>query len=247
MKMPTYDEMMNPLLKALHELGGSGNIDEINSKVIEIMDLPDKIIENPHDDSGTRSELEYRLAWTRTYLKKYGLLENSTRGIWALTETKDEPIEVNRHEVVKIVRAKHKQNKKKVEKTKPEETEVTDDTDDWKEQLSSILLSLTPTQFERLTQRILRESGFTQVEVTVSASQIRDFRGALQGRADKGLLITTGSFTRDAIKEAQRDGAPPIDLIDGNDLADKLKELSLGISVEMFEKVIINNKWFEKI
>ena len=114
---------------------------------------------------------------------------------------------------------------------------------------------MSPDAFERLVQRILRESGFSQVEVTgktgdggidgkgifkiadlisfnvlfqckkwqgsVSASHIRDFRGALQGRADKGLFVTTGNFTRDAIKEASRDGATPLDLLDGEALAIK--------------------------
>src|SRR5205823_8842550 len=109
--------------------------------------------------------------------------------------------------------------------------------------------------------RVLRETGFTQVEVTgrsgdggidgkgiakingilsfrvvfqckryrgsVGASEIRDFRGAMQGRADKGLFITTGYFTRDAIKEATRDGATAIDLVDGEKLVEKLRELGL--------------------
>ena len=65
------------------------------------------------------------------------------------------------------------------------------------------------------------------------------------GRADKGLIITTGTFTREAKKEAQRDGAPPIDLMDGNDLAEKLKELKLGVDVELVEKVIIKKDWFK--
>jgi|GEM_PF-1390579 len=84
MDMPTYDRMMNPLLEALHQLGGSGNIDEINEKTIEILNLPDEIINVPHGKDSSTSEVEYRLAWTRTYLKKYGLLENSSRGVWAL-------------------------------------------------------------------------------------------------------------------------------------------------------------------
>lgn len=79
---------------------------------------------------------------------------------------------------------------------------------------------------------------------SVTARHIRDFRGALQGRADKGLFITTGSFTRDAIKKAQRDGAPPIDLIDGEDLAKKLKELELGVKIELVEKVLTDKDWF---
>jgi restriction system protein len=64
------------------------------------------------------------------------------------------------------------------------------------------------------------------------------------GRADKGLFITTGSFTKDAVREATRDGAPPIDLVDGDALADKLKEFGLGISVQMVEAVSIDEKWF---
>ena len=76
---------------------------------------------------------------------------------------------------------------------------------------------------------------------------MRDFRGAMVGRADKGLFITTGNFTRDAIKEATRDGAPPIDLVDGDQLADKLKELGLGIKTEVVEKVSVDADWFKKI
>ena len=136
-------------------------------------------------------------------------------------------------------------------------------------------------QFERLCQRLLRELGFVNVEVTgktndggidgkriikigsvlsfymvfqakrykgaVSSSVVRDFRGAMIGRADKGLIMTTGSFTREAKKEAQRDGATPIDLIDGNDFTERLKELRLGISVELVEEVKISKDWFKKI
>lgn len=140
---------------------------------------------------------------------------------------------------------------------------------------------ITPDAFERLIQRLLRESGFVHVEVTgtsgdggidgkgiarvsgmlsfhvifqckryqgaVSASHVRDFRGAMVGRADKGLLITTGTFTRDAIKEATRDGAPPIDMIDGDQLADKLKELGLGIKTEVVEKVTVEKDWYSTL
>ena len=67
------------------------------------------------------------------------------------------------------------------------------------------------------------------------------------GRTDKGLFITTGTFTRDAIREATRDGAPPLDLIDGDQLADKLKELSLGIQTEVVENVTINEDWYRTI
>ena len=64
---------------------------------------------------------------------------------------------------------------------------------------------------------------------SVSASQIRDFRGAMQGRADKGIIITTGSFTLDAKREAHRDGVPPIELVDGDKLVEMFEQLELGL------------------
>ena len=69
------------------------------------------------------------------------------------------------------------------------------------------------------------------------------------GRADKGLFVTTGSFTPDAAKEANRDGAPPIDLINGEQLIDKLKDLNLGIRTEIVqsERITVNRDWFAQI
>ncbi len=273
--IPTYDAMMNPLLQALRELGGSGTVDEIADKVAQIMGLSDEQLDVLHNpERGAMTEFEYRLAWTRTYLKKYGLLENSSRGVWALTPKGRNISTIDEKEVIRFVREKLKE-----EKEINNETEAENLT--WQEELLSLLLELSPDAFERLIQRILRESGFIQVEVTgqsgdggidgrgimriggllsfhvlfqckrwkgsVGASQIRDFRGALVGRADKGLFITTGTFTKDAIREATRDGASPIDLMDGEQLVEKLKELSLGVRVEIVEKVIIDKNWYSNI
>lgn len=80
---------------------------------------------------------------------------------------------------------------------------------------------------------------------SVPSKEIRDFRGAMVGRADKGLFITTGTFTRDSRAEATRDGAPPIDLIDGDELVEKMKELSLGTSIKTHEIVEIDKDWFK--
>lgn len=82
---------------------------------------------------------------------------------------------------------------------------------------------------------------------SVSAGAVRDFRGAMAGRGDKGIIITSGYFTSEARKEASRDGAPPIDLIDADDLCELLKKLNLGIKTEVVEKVTIDQSWFEKI
>jgi len=70
---------------------------------------------------------------------------------------------------------------------------------------------------------------------SVGAREIRDFRGAMVGRADKGLFMTTGRFTNDAAREAVRDGAPAIDLIDGMALCELLKQLKLGVSTKLVE------------
>jgi restriction system protein len=284
--IPTFDDLMNPLLRALKALGGSGSIDEIYEKVLELEDIPEDISSIPHNpDKSNQTEVAYRLAWARTYLKKYGYLENSSRGVWALTQLAKEQEIVNQQEVVKTVRAidkKKPSNKKKKDQVELENDDTPEEAQEWKEELYHILTKdIEPDAFERLTQRLLRESGFVQVEVTgrtgdggidgkgiakihgfmsfhvifqckryqgtVSAGAIRDFRGAMVGRADKGLFITTGTFTSSAIKEATRDGAPPIDLVDGEQLADKLKELKLGVHTEMVEKVTINKDWFINI
>lgn len=286
-KMPQYNELMNPLLKALHELGGSGSIEEIAKKVAELSGLPEDVLNIPHNpEKSSQSEIEYRLAWARTYLKKYGILENSERGVWLIVPEKRDVKSIDPQVVVKAVRDEHKRQREIIEKEKtPEEDgdiEIPDEAESWRSILHHVLVyDISPDAFERLAKRILRESGFVQVEVTgrsgdggidgkgilrlsgllsfhvlfqckkykgnVTASEIRDFRGAMIGRADKGLFITTGTFTRDAIREATRDGAPPIDLVDGDQLADKLKELGLGIKKEMVEKISIDTEWFKAI
>lgn len=82
---------------------------------------------------------------------------------------------------------------------------------------------------------------------SVGSKEIRDFRGAVQGRADKGLFITTGTFTSQASEEATRDGAIAIDLIDGDRLSDLLKQYELGVKTTMIEKIDINEAWFNSI
>jgi len=82
---------------------------------------------------------------------------------------------------------------------------------------------------------------------SVGSPVVRDFRGGMIGRSDKGLIITTGTFSGEAKREATRDGAPAIDLIDGDQLCDLLKSLSLGVRVEMVEDVIVHEDWFAGI
>ena len=284
-KVPTFDQLMNPLITALRDLGGSGSIDEIYERVIQNLQLSEDILSVLHDpEASNQTEVHYRLAWARTYLKKYGVLSNSTRGIWSLA--KPDLTTVDPKDVIRVSRDTDKKGKqaKSNQKTPQDipEADTPEEVQSWRAKLYHILTKqIDPASFERLIQRLLRESGFVQVEVTgrtgdggidgkgiarihgfmsfhvvfqckrysgvVSASHIRDFRGAMVGRADKGLFITTGTFSRDAVKEATRDGAPPIDLVDGDQLADKLKEFSLGTKTEMIENVTVDEAWFKTL
>jgi restriction system protein len=278
MPIPTYDGLFNPLLRAMRELGGSASVAEQEDKVAQLLDLSEEEASEIH--RGNRSKLSYRLAWARNYLKRAGLLENSARGVWALTgqgraEEKVDAKTINR--LVKSLDAEAVSTLEKREKGAPPPESR------WEDEALETIKQISPKAFETLCQRLLRESGFIQVEVTgrsgdggidgrgvvrvsgilsfhvifqckrykdtVSAAAVRDFRGAMVGRADKGLLISTGTFTRDARAEAQRDGAPPLDLIDGEELVQKLKDLRLGIDVSarMVEQVSVNKDWFRNL
>lgn len=173
-KMPTFDALMNPLLNALIALGGSGSIDEIYEKVLELEKIDDEVSSIPHSpEKSNLTEVAYRLAWARTYLKKYGFLENSSRGVWALTKLAKEKKQVSSQDVVKTVREVDKRAAKPNKKAKNEQIELEEidapETQGWREELYRVLTKeVTADAFERLTQRLLRESGFVQVEVTWS-------------------------------------------------------------------------------
>lgn len=285
--VPTHDQLLNPTLEALRKLGGSAAINELVEQIVEDLRPSQEIVELPHPGKNNQTELEYRLAWARTYLKKYGLITNSTRGVWALTPEGHDVDVVDPRAVVRFVHEQSRRERQgrteaiEVDERQTEPNTGEDETASWRETLMGTLLEMQPEAFERLCQRVLRESGFIQVEVTgrsgdggidghgivrlaglisfpvifqckryrntISSSVVRDFRGAMVGRADKGLIITTGSFTRDAGLEATRDGAPPIDLIDGEQLIDKLKDLKLGVVTKQVEVVEVNTEWFAAI
>lgn len=279
--VPTFDELMLPTVQALKSLGGSASIDELVPEIVRLLELPQEVADVPHGSTG-RTELEYRSAWARTYLRKAGLIENSERGIWALTPAGSQSESLDGRKIARDV-AKQFQGERpgadaKGEPTAPDEAEAAIA---WQDKLLSILQAMDPIAFERLCQRVLRESGFIEVEVTkrsgdggidgygtirlgglisfnvlfqskryksnIGPDTVRDFRGAMVGRADKGLIISTGGFTLEARREATRDGAPPIDLIDGRLLAEKLKELRLGVRTTVIEHVEVVEEWFRTI
>ena len=267
-------------------MGGSAKNDEILSEISKILKLTDEEASELYN-GGNRSVLDYRVAWAKSYLKVYGILSNSTRGVWALTPKGLKTDKVNINEVKKFVKScEHSSNAEEPTNIPLQEKdsacnfiEETTEEIKWEDKLIATLKKMNPFAFERLAQRLLREAGFDNVEVTkksgdggidgkgvfkiagfvsfniyfqckryegtVPSSVIRDFRGAIMGRADKGLIITTGVFSKDAKDEARRDGALIIDLIDGHDLANKLKEFNLGVKI--IEQVEINEKWFNEL
>lgn len=285
--LPDLPGMMLVTVEALRALGGSATIQELDEKVIEIEGVTEaeQALVMPQGQNRTRTN--YYLAWARTYLKRGNALVNSSRGVWALTESGAAITSLNETRAIheKVTLEERERARVKRQAAKETETNIVepidaspDEAEDWRSSLLSVLGAMSPGAFERLSQRLLREAGFTKVEVrgqsgdggidgvgvlrvnlvsfqiyfqckrwkgSVGSKEIRDFRGALQGRADKGLFITTGHFTSQASDEAVRDGAIAIDLIDGDRLCDLLKEHRLGVETEMIESVSIQADWFE--
>lgn len=278
--LPTHAELFWPTLQAVIAIDGSGHLSEINRAVIEREEFSEGQQAMLHGD-GPQTEIEYRLAWARTYLKGMGLLENSARGVWSVTEAGREAQESDLPELnAEYLRHQRKRGRERRREEREEANEAGEG--GWKDDLLDVLLDVEPDRFERLARRLLREAGFINTTVTgrsgdggidgtgtyrvslisftvffqckrytgsVGAGAVRDFRGAMTGRGDKGLLITTGSFTADAKSEATRDGAPPIDLIDGEALCDLLKKYEMGVATrsQTVEEVEVEPSFFSEL
>ena len=280
-QIPTFEDLLWPTLKALEGIGGSASIQELSSRIATDMALPDEVLDVLHKE-GPQAEVDYRAACARTHLRMIGAIDNTARGVWTITDRgRDVQSEEQARELVRSTRADRYKTKKVRDAKAPEsETTDTDEDQDWESVLLGTLRSMAPDAFERLCQLMLRESGFTRVEVTgrtgdggidgagvlrvnlisfhvrfqckryagsVGAREIRDFRGAMVGRADKGLFITTGAFTKEAQREAVRDGAPAIDLIDGSESCSLLKDLGLGVSTKTVQEIIPEPEFFEAL
>lgn len=281
---PEFLRYCIPIIEVLRDLGGSGLPAEVTDLVLERLNVSEAEQEVTNKNGG--SKVRNQVAWARFYLVKSGLLSSSQRGVWGLTE-KGQKAELDHDSVLSMFKEIHKDYAQARRKKKEKPAEVSeDDTDvgtvetdeDYRSALLATLRALPPDGFERICQRLLRESGFQQVIVTgksgdggidghgilqinplvsfkvlfqckryqgaVAVSAIRDFRGALQGRADKGIVITTGTFTTDAKREAIRDGATPVELVDGDKLVDMFEELSLGLRTKKdFE---VDEQFFEQ-
>jgi restriction system protein len=139
-RVPTFEQLMNPILQALKELGGSGTIEEINNKATGIANIPDEQLEVLHNpEKGSQTEVEYRLAWARTYLKKYGMVENSSRGVWALTPKGRQTDRVNPQAVRRSVQEKDRKTR---ETSGESETNGSEEEITWRDGLLATLQEL---------------------------------------------------------------------------------------------------------
>ena len=285
---PQFIKYFPHVISALKDLGNSGTPPEVRELIAEKLQLSeDELNEQMHSGA---SRFDNHIAWAKFYLAKAGYIDASKRGVWSLTE-KGINANISDKDALKIFQGVQKQYKGKPSATGDNSTdaieEITAPTDanvttsnDYRMELLEIIRRLPAAGFERLCQRLLRESGFQQVEVTgrsgdggidgkgllrinpllsmqvvfqskryqasapVTVSQIRDLRGAMAGRTDKGIFITTSTFTADARKEALREGVPPIELVDAQKLVTMFEELELGLVPRTVYDV--DRKFFEE-
>ncbi|MDR4497845.1 MAG: restriction endonuclease [Candidatus Scalindua sp.] len=260
-KGPQFIRFFIPIIEVLKELRGSGRPAEVTDLVIEKLNISEKEQEETIKSGSYR--VRNQVAWARLYLVKSGLMDSSQRGVWSLTEQGLEAT-ITKKDVLnyyKDIQSQLKIREEGSQEISNRNEEETIEFVDFKTELLNILKSLPPYGFERICQRLLRESGFLQVtgksgdggidghgilqvnpfvsfkvmfqckryQGAVTPSHVRDFRGAMEGRADKGIILTTGSFTTEAKKEARRDVATPIEIVDGEKLIEMFETLQLGL------------------
>jgi restriction system protein len=263
-KGPEFIRFFRPIIQVMRNLGGSGTASEVVDRSLEMAQVTEA--EQQAVNKNGLSRVKNQVHWARQYLVWTGYLGSSKWGVWNLTD-KGMSVDLSTFNALDIFKSVLANRPKTVKESDAQQRDegIPDEEDpkDHRAALLEAIKSLSPGGSERLTQRLLRESGFQQVTVTgksgdggidgigtlkvnpfvsfnvlfqckryqgaVTPSQVRDFRGAMQGRTDKGLIITTGTFTLDAKKEARRDGVPPIELVDGDMLVEMFEQHELGL------------------
>ena len=195
--------------KALLELGGSGTNNEIYEQIIKDLQLSDEIVDESHLGSENQTELEYQLAWARTYLKNFGVILNSARSVWAIKSDYTAGVELDSREIIEFTKNKSIRKQNIFKKKGNKKVNASDDAIDeniigeypeeikpWRKQLSDVLQNMDPYGFERLAQRVLRECGFVQVEVTKKSGD-----GGIDGT---GKLKINGIFSFNVAFQCKR-------------------------------------------
>lgn len=260
-----------PLLQALRDLGGSASPREAIERVAENEKVPDEL-RNVVLKSG-QERFYNQVQWARQYLVWEGFIESGRRGVWSLTQAGKNVVlspDEARQIFLRQIQRQAKLRKPKVDVGNPvasDEDVPTDtpqaDQDSSLQGFLRVVKSMSPSGFERLCMRLLREAGFERVLVTgrsndggidgvgvlqlndlmsfnvvfqckkweqsVPPKEIRDLRGAMQGRAEKGIFLSTSNYSSNARAEAERPGAVPIELVDGEKLFEMFKRYELGL------------------
>lgn len=208
-RVPRYGDLISPTFTALKELGGSGNNDEILAQLIVLLSLTDDVVDIPHKGHESMTELAYQAAWARTYLRCYGVIENASRSVWAITSKYAKVDTVDGKEivaeVVKLNVARRNSSTLPISISNPtidtdtpedDGVESPDEIKEWRVRLTDILQNMNPYGFERLTQRVLRSCGFTEVKVTKSSGD-----GGIDGT---GKLKINGVFSFNVAFQCKR-------------------------------------------
>lgn len=228
--MPAFDKLINPTITALQNLGGSGKIDEIYNEVLKCLkeqnNLSDEIIDFQHSEKTCQSELQYRLAWARTYLKKYGIITNTTRGVWIILPQHKDTTSVEVDDCITKVRSMFNNKADTAmhndDDWEDKSTDLPEEIKPWRNKLYGILSNMDPFAFERLTQRLLRECGFSQVEVTKKTGD-----GGIDGF---GKIMISGLFSFKVAFQCKRwQGSVP-----ANEIRDFRGSLTTDIEKALF-------------
>ena len=290
-ELPTHNELFWPVVRALRQLDGSSDNEQLLEKVVEILGVTDELAAILHK-SGPQTELGYRIAWVKSWLKWGEIVDNPQRGIWVLTK---QGRSANEEEINEVPRRRRAEKSSKQKGMPDEPLQAVEDIDQappsdeleefgddgWRNVLLDVIKGMEASAFERLARLLLLRLGFSHVDLvgrsgdggidligsvrlnnvlsfrvlaqckrykdTVGPGDIRNFRGAMQGRTDKGIFITSGRYTREARNEASRDGVPAIDLVDGEAFTTLLKDMNMGVETRMVERVIVNPEFFDGI
>jgi restriction system protein len=271
MKGPEFLKYINPVLTTLQANGGAGNSSNVIEQIIESLGITDEELEEA--TSNGQSRVRNQIQWARFYLFKAGLIDNTQRGIWRLTNEGLEK-KLTDEDVYALFKGVQ-ESVKKLPTVTPKKSElkfedIATEDEEHSIGLLNLIQNLPAVGFEKLCKRLLTEIGINDITITggsgdqgidgkglvklndvvslnivfqckryketVSPHHVRDFRGAMQGRGEKGLMITTGRFTKEAKNEASRDGVTPIELIDGDRLVELFEKHHLGLKpVIVFE------------
>src|SRR5688572_24367151 len=154
-----FAKLLQPVVDAIKSLGGSGRPSEVKEWITKNINLPNEYIESVH--KGGESVFGNDVDWARYYLVRAGIIDASKRGVWSLTDV-GRSVQIDAVKATEIVRGVDKQSASSANDAKPVPEEVGAG---YVEQTLAIIKALPPAGFERLCQRLLRESGFEEVNV----------------------------------------------------------------------------------